>query len=277
MSPELCEEYAALYALGLLEGAEKTAFEQELSTNPAAGAMVAEFERASSLLVSSLPQRTAPPTLRTKILEKVQSKAPTTEPVKRFQFSPLWIPWGIAAILAVFSAVLLLERTQQTRANERLAEENKSLQVRIAGLDAERDRLDARVNALESEKKSIETRIASLQPAAQDPLESLKTVRLAPQGQVQPDTEVLAAWDPEAQQGVLNLSRLPLPPADKSYQLWIITPDAPQPVDAGVIVSDTARFAFKAPYPVKVAALAISLEPKGGSPTPTTVVYVGKL
>lgn len=276
MSPELCEEYAALYALGLLEGPEKKAFEQELAQNPVAGAMVAEFETASSLLVGTLPKRVAPPTLRTTILQSVQSEKPVAEPAKKFQFSPLWIPWGVAALLAIFSVVIVTERSQLASTNNRLAEENKSLQVRIAGLDAERDRLQTRVDTLESEKKSIETRLASMQPP-KDPLESVNTLRLAPQAPAKPDTEVLATWDAERQQGMLNLARLPLPPAGMSYQLWIISPDSAQPIDAGVIVSNTARFEFKAPYPVKVAALAISLEPSGGSPSPTTVVYVGKM
>ena len=276
MSPELCEEYAAMYALGLLEGAEKTAFEQELAKNPVAGAMVAEFESASSLLVGTLPKVAAPRALKERILGSVQSQTPVVEPPKRIEFSPIWIPWGVAAVLAVLSVVALVGRSQMTSTNKRLAEENRSLQVRIAGIEAERERLETKVNTLESERTSIETRIASMEPR-KDPLASIRTVRLAPQGPVLPDTEVIATWDGETQQGLLNLARLPLPPPDKSYQLWIITPDSPQPVDAGVIVSDTARFAFKSPYPVKVAALAISLEPRGGSPAPTTVVYVGKM
>ncbi len=276
MSPEMCEEYAALYALGLLEGAERKSFEEELAKNPVAGAMVAEFERASALLVTTLPKASPPPSLRTAILQKVQSHVPAVEPPRKFTLNPIWIPWGVAAAMAILSVVLLSEKSRISESARRLQEDNNSLQIRIAGLDAERARLEGRVNALESEKKSMETRLASLQPKT-SPLEVIQTVKLAPQGLAKPDTEVIATWDAEHQQGVLNLSRLPLPAADKSYQLWIITPDSPQPVDVGVIVSDTARYEFRSPYPTKVAALAISLEPKGGSPTPTNVLYVGKL
>ena len=279
MSPEMCEEYAALYALGLLEGAERRSFEEELAKNPVAGAMVAEFERASALLVTSLPKLTPPPSLRAAVLQRVQSQVPAVEPAKKFTFNPVWIPWGVAAALAIICAVSLAGKSRTTEQTKRLQEDNNSLQIRIAGLQAERDRLEVRVNTLESEKKSLETRVASLQPKPQPtPLDVIQTVKLAPQGLAKPDTEVLASWDAERQQGLLNLSRLPLPAADKSYQLWIISADAPQqPVDVGVIISDTARYEFRSPYPVKVAAFAISLEPKGGSPAPTNVLYVGKL
>lgn len=277
MSPEMCEEYAALYALGLLEGAERRSFEEELAKNPVAGAMVAEFERSSSLLVTTLPKIPAPATLRAAVLQGVQSQMPVAEPPKKFTFSPIWIPWGVAAALAIICAVSLAGKSRTTDSAKRLQEDNNSLQIRIAGLQAERDRLEAKVNSLESEKKSLETRMASLQPKPQaTPLDVIQTVKLAPQGLAKPETEVIASWDSERQQGLLNLSRLPLPPADKSYQLWIITPDSPQPVDVGVIISDTARYEFRSPYPTKVAALAISLEPKGGSPAPTNVLYVGK-
>lgn len=276
MSPEQSEEYAALYALGQLEGAEKRAFEEELTKNPVTGAMVAEFENAAALLATSLPQVAAPATLKSRVLEHIQPVAPKEEPAKKFEFSPVWILWGATAALAAACIVLLANKSQLTNANTRLVEESKSLQVRIAGLNSERERLEVRANTLESEKQSLETRVATMQPP-KNPLEFIKTFRMAPQGGMQADTEVIATWDAERQQGLLNLSRLPLPPPDRSYQLWIVTPDSQQPVDAGVIVSDTARYLFKPPFPVNVAALAISLEPKGGSAAPTTVVYVGKM
>lgn len=277
MSPEQSEEYAALYALGGLEGAEKRAFEQELSKNAVTAAMVAEFEKASSLLLTTLPKLTPPPSLKSRVLQGVQDKpVVVAEPTKKFELSPTWIAWGVAAAVAIFCIVQMASKTHLTNANTRLAEESKSLQVRIAGLQAERERMETRMNTLESERKSIDSRMASMEPP-KDPLKSIQSFRLAPQGPVQPDTEVIATWDSERQEGVLNLARLPIPPPDRSYQLWIITPDSPQPVDAGLIVSETARLEFKAPFPLKLTALAISLEPKGGSPAPTTVVYVGKL
>ena len=76
----------------------------------------------------------------------------------------------------------------------------------------------------------------------------------------------MALWDPQRQEGALHLAKLPNAAPDKDYQLWIITPESKQPLDAGVIPPSTQGLAFRAAQPVgQVAALAISLEPKGGS------------
>ena len=64
MSSEEREELAALYALGMLEGSELAAFERELVAHPELAALVAEFEQASTLLATSVPQHPAPDSLR---------------------------------------------------------------------------------------------------------------------------------------------------------------------------------------------------------------------
>ena len=71
---------------------------------------------------------------------------------------------------------------------------------------------------------------------------------------------------------------LPDPAPDKDYQLWIISPESKKPVDAGIIPAASQCLSFSATQPVtQVAALAISLEPKGGSITPRgPVIYLGK-
>ena len=91
--------------------------------------------------------------------------------------------------------------------------------------------------------------------------------------------EVVALWDPQRREGALHLTKLPQPAPDKDYQLWIITPESKQPMDAGIIPSASECLTFSATQPVKqVAAFAISLEPKGGSVTPRgPVIYLGKL
>ena len=47
--------------------------------------------------------------------------------------------------------------------------------------------------------------------------------------------QVVALWDPQRREGALHLAKLPEPGPDKDYQLWIITPESKQPLDAGVI------------------------------------------
>lgn len=94
-----------------------------------------------------------------------------------------------------------------------------------------------------------------------------------------PGAEVMAVWDLHRREGCLHLSGLPKPAPDKDYQLWIITPEAKQPLDAGLVSADKNGVPFSARQPLdRIAALAISLEPKGGSVTPQgPVIYLGKL
>ena len=63
MSPEEREELASLYVLGMLEGSELAAFERELVAHPELAALVAELEKASTLLATSVPQHPAPDVL----------------------------------------------------------------------------------------------------------------------------------------------------------------------------------------------------------------------
>ena len=60
MSPEEQEELASLYVLGVLEGSELAAFERELVAHPELAALIAELEKASTLLAKSVPHTRLP-------------------------------------------------------------------------------------------------------------------------------------------------------------------------------------------------------------------------
>ena len=154
-------------------------------------------------------------------------------------------------------------------------QENAALQGRIASLDAERTRLESRVSALEKERQDLQIRVASLEE--RDPLREIQPITLAAQPGAPVAEKVMALWDPYRREGALY-AKLPEPAPDKDYQLWIITPESKQPVDAGVIPAVSDNMMFTAARPVtQIAALAISIEPKGGSPAPQgPVIYLGK-
>ena len=301
MSSEEREELAALYVLGMLEGSELAAFERELAAHPEMAALVAELENASTLLATSVPQYAAPDSLRDSVLNQIKDLPPAEEPAPRYAepapryaeptpryeeypepaprspFAFLWLPWAIAAGLAVFCSLLWNEKSKLTAEIGNFESENQALLVRIAGLDAERVRLEASINALMNEKEELKVRIASLE--ARDPLRDIQPVMLAAQRGAPAGAQIMALWDPQRQEGALHLAKLPNAAPDKDYQLWIITPESKQPLDAGVIPPSTQGLAFRAAQPVgQVAALAISLEPKGGSALPRgPVIYLGKL
>jgi anti-sigma-K factor RskA len=277
MSPEEQEELASLYVLGVLEGSELAAFERELVAHPELAVLVAELEKASTLLATSVPQHPAPDVLRHSILRQIKGPGPVTEPTPRFSFSFGWLPWAIAAGLTVCSALLWNESSRLSATIGSLEKENHSLTVRIADLDAERVQLETRISTLENEKNKLQVRVASLE--ARDPLREIQPVLLAAQPGAPVGAQVVALWDPQRREGALHIARLPEPGPKKDYQLWIITPESKQPLDAGIIPASSESLPFSARQPVnQVAALAISVEPKGGSVTPRgPVIYLGKL
>jgi anti-sigma-K factor RskA len=116
--------------------------------------------------------------------------------------------------------------------------------------------LENRLNAFE---QSAKTRLEVL---AQGSAVQLVASNKNPIGQavVRPDGTVLIAL------------RLPPPPAGKTYQAWFIAPNqkAPQPLS-------TLEQGLDTRIPVGSLALAISLEPVGGSTTPTEVLGVGEV
>jgi hypothetical protein len=84
-----------------------------------------------------------------------------------------------------------------------------------------------------------------------------------------PESAASVYWNTETSEVFLKVNLLPAPGADKQYQLWAIVES--KPVDMGVFEIDNAiKSLQKMPYLVKNAmAFAITLEKKGGSPTPT--------
>jgi anti-sigma-K factor RskA len=287
MNPEEPEELASLYVLGFLEGDELAAFERTLAADPELVALVGELENASTILAMSVPQQRAPEALRDSVLSRIKQEDQTSvplpapqvlpEPARRPAFSFSWVPWAIAAGLTVASALLSNERSRLSTANGELEKENQLLSARVANLDEERARLETRLSTLESEKNELQIRVASLE--GRDPLGAIQPVMLLAQPGAPPGAEVMAVWDLHRREGCLHLSGLPKPAPDKDYQLWIITPEAKQPLDAGLVSADKNGVPFSARQPLdRIAALAISLEPKGGSVTPKgPVIYLGKL
>lgn len=277
MSTEERDELAALYAVGVLEEKELAAFEQALKTDSTLGDLVAKYEAAATEMALSLPTQAAPGSLRDKVLQAVEERSPS-QSVEAARFSLAWVPWALAAALAVFCGLSVVKSSNLTTERALLAKEAQGLREEIIQLNGERDQLQGRVNALLQEKTDLDVRVASLEK--RDPLREIQNVSLDPQAEA-PDPHALTAlWDASRRMGVLDLVGLPAPPSDKDYQLWVIPVGSSTPLDGGILTAAVgARAVFEAPQGVReVAALAISLEPKGGSLAARgPIIYVGKM
>jgi anti-sigma-K factor RskA len=86
-----------------------------------------------------------------------------------------------------------------------------------------------------------------------------------------PEAKAIAIWDPLKQEGMLQVDKLPALAANEDYQLWVVDPQYPDPVDGGVFTVDestgTARVQFHARQSVRaINAFAVTRERKGGVP-----------
>jgi len=277
MSTEEYDELAAMYALGILEGTDLTAFEEALKPDSTLGELVAKYEAAATEMALSLPTQAASDSLRNKVLQAVEERSPS-QPVEAAGFSLAWMPWALAAALAVFCGLSVVKSSHLTKERALLAQETQGLKEKIFRLNGEREQLQGRVNALLQEKADLDIRVASLEK--RDPLREIQNVSLTPQAEAPDQHALTALWDPSRRKGVLDLAGLPAPPSDKDYQLWVIPVGSSTPVDGGLLTAAVGgRAVFEAPQGVtEVAALAISLEPKGGSIAARgPIIYVGKM
>jgi anti-sigma-K factor RskA len=107
---------AALYALGLLGAAEDAAFESELRANAELRDLVRELREAAGDLALTASSLVPPPSLKQRIMGEIAMETKRVVPMPTRQRSAFgWIPWAIAAGLAVFCGLLAVDRIRLER------------------------------------------------------------------------------------------------------------------------------------------------------------------
>ena len=115
MISEEQQDQAALYVLGLLEPREAAAFESELSANAELRDIASELREAAGSIALTAPPRTPPASLKQRIMREIARKTEdrTVVPLRRAPIG--WVPWAIAAALAVFCGLLAFDRVRLER------------------------------------------------------------------------------------------------------------------------------------------------------------------
>lgn len=259
MSDLSYEELADLveeYALGLLDGAEKVAFEARLATDAPLQQRVREAQVVLADVALSTPVA-VPSSLKARVIAQA---APHTAPVAPVVETPvipirrpdtnrntLWLGMALAASLLLMvklSRDLSEERTATALATQRAAT--------MAATLVERDSLIARLT---------------------DP--EVELVTLAATGEAKPTVKVYL--DRARRSALLTIASLDAAPEGRVYQLWFIVDGAPVPSITFQTDAQGRAVIERVTMPTgTIAATAVTMEPTGGSTTPTApILFVG--
>lgn len=278
---EECQETAALYALGALSQHEARAFESHLREGCLACEQeLKEFEHVVDHLGSSASEVTPPSYLRELLLARVEKESQVS-PVVPFRErlevvdtqavtpprSPglVYLPWALAASIAVFAIVATLAWLQTRREAQmlqgELAQTRSETQRLIEQITYQGNRVNelAQINTILVSPNSRTIPLSGLEPA--------------------PSSSARVFWDLNNGRWVVTAD-LPPAQAGKVYQLWFVTPA--EKISAGLIKTDENGHGFTVvDFPAKIdqlVAAAITLEPEGGSAQPTMPIYaMGKV
>lgn len=136
MNEEL-EEQASLYALDLLDPAERTAFEAKLQTDNALQEQVDRFQETAAQWAHAAPLRQPPAHLEAQIAEAIRATNATRAGAARPRTSTPWFPWALAACLAIACVILLADRLQTRKELAQLQTRDAAAQMKIAMLSSQ--------------------------------------------------------------------------------------------------------------------------------------------
>jgi anti-sigma-K factor RskA len=231
MNHERFDELKDAYALGALPEQERRELEEYLAAHPERQAEIDELGNVASLLALSPQEQEPPPELRRSIMDVVEAEA--QRPPARTRS---WLA-GVRELLSVKNLALA------------------AAALLVIGLFSWNMLLQDQVQDLQGQ-------VASLQESQETRMVALAGTGAAQQAQV----EVILIKD---QKAVLTAEDMPSVPKNKTYQIWVIEGDVPQP--SGLFKPDGGTVAAVVEKPLdEDDVIAITIEPDGGSQQPTT-------
>ena len=234
----------ALYALGVLQAAERAALEKHLTECADCRRELQQLRGDSALLAMSVPAERAPGRVRQRLMNAVAAESRATSPRQAWAWA-IWIP-SLAAVALVLIAIILWRQ-------------DTNLRREMANLQGDYSRQQ------EELRRANEVLATLIDPAAARFTLSAVNVPPRPQGK--------AIYARNRGSLIFLASNMPALPPQKAYELWLI-PASGAPIPAGIFKPDTNGSAtvINPPLPGNVEAktFAITVEPESGSPAPTS-------
>jgi anti-sigma-K factor RskA len=267
-------DHAAPYALGALDESDRASFEEHLTTCDLCAKEVRELRDVAGLLAMAAPPVRPPAGLRDRILSDARAVRPVSaasrpaappdasqakrsdDLLRAVQRSRRWTgvgPWLVAAA-AIVIAVYIGQQSRAERTAREAAEQ---------ALASARATLDSTGAALARRDSLISSLIAP----------DVQAVTVSGSG---PAPSAKYFLDRRAGRIVIAASSLPPAARGRTYQLWGIETGKP-PVSLGTFNTDSSGRALASvavPAGLRIAVSAVTDEPSGGSPQPTTPPFL---
>jgi len=252
------------YILGLASKEECSDLESNLKLYPELSIELKTIEKALEVFASA-HQVKAPAGLEAGIMDKLgfnktvhpASSTPIAKPSSHNTGFTSLLLAALLCILSLIAAIWFFN--QNNNARTELNEVNDDYTT----LKSDCETKDGQIQALEN-------KLQILREANNLKVQMNGTDRV-------PDAIASVIYNPTSKKSYIDVLHLPPPPSDKQYQLWAIVDGAP--VDMGVfdVVFGEDTILQEVPFIEKPQAFAVTLEKKGGSPTPTMeeMVVVG--
>jgi len=241
MDHERFEELKEAYVLGALPKEDRREFEEYFAAHPGRQAEIEELSAVAGLLALSPQEQEPSPELRRRIMGAVRAEAVEAEAVhpragRRSWLAGLREAVGIRDLALAAAAMLVIGLFSWSM-------------------------------LLQGEVRDLQGRVQGLQGQVQDQSQAPQMIALGGAGTEQGAQAQLVTL--EGDRAVLVAENMPPVPEGKTYQIWVIKGDTPQP--SGVFEPKGDSIAAVVEKPVEGAdAVAVTLEPDGGSPKPTT-------
>jgi anti-sigma-K factor RskA len=240
MDQERFEDFKDSYVLGALPEEERLEFERYLMAHPDLQAEVEDLGTVAGLLAFSPREQEPPPELRHRIMATVEAEAAHPHTSRRSWLAGLWEAVGVRDLALAAAAVLVIGLFSWSM-------------------------------LLQGEVRDLQGRVQNLQSQPQGP----QMIALGGRGTKQGARAELVTL--EGDRAVLVAENMPPVPEGKTYQIWVIKGDTPQP--SGLFEPRGNAIAAVVENPVEGAdTVAVTVEPEGGSKKPTTdPMLVGKV
>jgi anti-sigma-K factor RskA len=246
------EELVAAAALGIQDAADQAELTRHLAEGcPICEELLRDFRAAAAAMAAGVRSVTPAPHVRQAILA---SLGPSRVPAARPASAAAWRVFAAAAALLLVAVVL--DDARLRRQSEELRGQSAELSGRLHSSETALAERVLRARVLESDD------VQMMLLGGKDP---------------QPGAQGRVFWSPRARRGILVAGSLAALPSDRQYELWVFLKG--KPVNAGVFdVDPSGRAIFESTdFPEPDAQnFAVTIEPRGGRPTPTgPVVLVG--